>query len=335
MLAGTILDSSGATYRMTHLTPRPHRLSRFLAPAILAMLAAASLGSATVSAGAVAVGSRTADTLALGPSAPMVLQNVPLADLVANKRGICNGGFTHVMKNAAGPNNARNYLDAAQRCGLKVIFHFPETVNHSTGKVYPSRVAKWVKIVKNHPALFGYLTVKEPSWNHISSAEVRSLYSAFHKADPNHPVLALFGDIPHFNLKGNYWGTGMANILIVDWYPVETNRNGCSRTGYDVQTTGPKHLKNVRAVVDRKTPGTPIWLMVQTHKYLAPACHKKQRPTEAQLRKQVRDGLVYAKVEGIAFHTFANSSYQSDQRRDPKMVGYMRTIANQIHAGTF
>ncbi len=196
----------------------------------------------------------------------MVLQNVTLADLVANKKGICNGGFTHVMKSAAGPNNARNYLDAAQRCGLKVIFNFPDTVNYSTGRVYPSRVAKWVKIVKNHPALFGYLTVKEPSWNHISGSEIRSLYAAFHKADPNHPVLALFGDIPHFNQTGNYWGTRMADILVVDWYPVETARNGCSRSGVDVQTTGAKHLKHVRAVVNSKTPGTPVWLMVQTHK---------------------------------------------------------------------
>ena len=320
---------------MSSQTPRRHRFSRFLAPAVLAMLAAASLGSATVSAGAITVGSRAADTLAVGPAAPMVLQNVTLADLVANKRGICNGGFTHVMKNAAGPNNAMNYLNAAQRCGLKVIFLFPDTVNHSTGKVYPSRVAKWVKLVKNHPALFGYLTVKEPSWNHITSAEVRSLYSAFHKADPSHPVIALYGDIPHFGDRGNTWGPGKADILIVDWYPVETNRNGCSRTGYDVQTTGPKHLKHVRALVDSRTPGTPIWLMVQTHKNLAPACHKKQRPTEAQLRKQVRDGFTYGKVSGIAFHTFDNSGYNSDERRDPTMVGWMRTIANQVHADTF
>ena len=320
---------------MTRPTPRPHRLSRFLAPAILAMLAAATLGSATASAGAVPVVTKAASSFAALPSAPMVLQNVSLADLVANKRQICNGGFTHVMKNAAGPNNSRNYLDAAQRCGLKVIFFFPDTVNHSTGKVYPSRVAKWVKVVKAHPALFGYLTVKEPSWHHISATEVRSLYAAFHKADPTHPVLALYGDIPHFNKPGNTWGTGRADILVIDWYPVETARNGCSRTGVDVQTTGPKHLKNVRAIVDAKTPGTPLWLMVQTHKNLAPACHKKQRPTETRLRKQVRDGFTYGKVDGIAFHTFSNSSYQIDQRRDPAMVRYMRTIAYQVQAGTF
>jgi hypothetical protein len=318
---------------MTYPTPRPTHIRRYLAPAILAMFAAVSLGSATVGAAVLPVGT-TPYAMAALPTGPMVLQNVTLADITANKNGICNGGFTHVIKNTDTASNARNYLKAAQACGLKVIFYFSKTVS-AAGTVYPSRVASWVKVVKNSPALFGYLSVKEPGSNHISTAEIRALYKAFHKADPGHPVIALFGDIPHFNMKGNYWGTGMANILMVDWYPVETASNGCSRTGVDVVSTSAKHLKHVHAVILAKTPRTPVWLMVQTHKYLGPSCHKKQRPTEAQLRKQVRDGFAYAKAVGIAFHTFENTNYQIDNRRDPTMVGWMRAIANEVHAGTF
>jgi hypothetical protein len=323
---------------MTVHTSRSRRLGRLSAPTLLVLLSLGMLATST--AGAVSdpldAAAATAGQVATAATeTPMVLQNVTLADLVANKRGICNGGFTHVIKSAAGPNNARNYLNAAEACGLKVIFTFPDTVNYSLGRVYPSRVAKWVSIVKDHPALFGYLTVKEPSWNRISASEIRSLYAAFRKADPNHPVLALFGDIPHFNQKGNTWGKGMADILMVDWYPVETARSGCSRTGSKMLTSGPRHLRHVRSVVDLKTPGTPVWVMVQTHKNLAPTCHKKQRPTEAQLRRQVREAINSAAAVGIAFHTFDNSSYTKDERRDPAMVGWMRTIANQVHAGTF
>ena len=139
---------------MNFISRRTRSVQRRAGLALLAVMAATLLGAGN----AVAYG--TAQT-------PMVLQNVSLEDVLANKGGICNGGFTHVMKSAAGPNNARNYLDAAQRCGLKVIMSFPETVNHSLGRVYPSKVAYWVNIVKNHPALFGYLTVKEPSWNRL------------------------------------------------------------------------------------------------------------------------------------------------------------------------
>src|SRR4051812_25898553 len=119
------------TDRMTEPTSGTPRRRRFLAPALLAIVAIGALGSAT--AGATEV-----------EPAPMVLQNVSLEDIVANKKGICNGGFTHVMKNAAGPTNAKNYLNASQKCGLKVIFFFPETVRHDLGRVYPSKVAYWV-----------------------------------------------------------------------------------------------------------------------------------------------------------------------------------------------
>ena len=291
--------------------------------ALLAVMATSVLGVANVAA------------VATDSSTPMVLQNISLADVVANKGGICNGGFNMVMKTASGPNNAINYLNAAQRCGLKVIMSFPDVVNYTTGRVYPSKVPYWVNLVKNHPDLYGYLTVKEPSWNHISGAEIRSLYSAFHKADPTHPVVAIFGDTPHFNQSVNPWTAGMANILMVDWYPVETASNGCSRTGTHYVTTGPKNFVNVRNVVNSKTPGTPIWLMVQTHKNLGPACHKKQGPTEALLRRQVREGFRYLGATGIAFHTWSNANYQRDERRSPTTVNWMRTIANQVHAGTF
>jgi hypothetical protein len=265
----------------------------------------------------------------------MVLQNVTLEDLVANRHGICDGAFTHVIKNSAGANNSLNFLDAAANCGLQVILFFPETADHSTGVVYPSRVPTWANLVKNHPSLYGYLTVKEPSWSRINAAEIRSLYSAFKAADPNHPVVALFGDIPHFGDSANPYTAGMADVVIVDWYPVETGNGGSSTTGTTYVATGPTWFTKVRNVVQARTPGRPVWLMVQTHKYLKPATHKKQRPTEALLRRQVREGFSYLSASGIAFHVWSNTSYNSDQLRDPTMVGWMKLISSQVRVGTF
>jgi hypothetical protein len=305
----------------THLRTRSTWRSASLA--LMAVMAVSILGVTNVAA------------VATDPSTPMVLQNISLADVVANKGGICNGGFTHVMKTASGPNNAVNYLNAAQRCGLKVIMSFPDVVNYTTGRVYPSKVPYWVNLVKNHPNLYGYLSVKEPSWNRISGSEIRSLYSAFHNADPTHPVISIFGDIPHFNQSVNPWTGAMADILVVDWYPVETSNSGCSRTGTHYVTTGPKHFANVKAVIGRETPGTQLWLMAQTHKNLGPTCHKKQGPTESLLRRQVREAFRYLGATGVAFHTWSNTNYQRDERRSPMTVGWMRTIANQVNAGTF
>jgi len=264
-------------------------------------------------------------------TAPMIIQEVPVWDLERNTNGICASGATLVIKNAAGTFNAANYLDKAQACGLKVIFAFPETVDYATGVVYPSRVAAWVREVKSHPATFGYLSIKEPSWSRINATEIRAMYRAFRAADGTKPVIALFGDLPGFGTSRNPYTTGMANIVMFDWYPVETTTG----TNSIYLTGATKWFPRAKSIVNRVTPGRPVWLMVQTHKYLKPVSHKKQRPTQAQLWRQVRDGFTLLGAKGIAFHTWRNTNYSRDQLRDPQMVSWMKTLFSQVKAGTF
>jgi hypothetical protein len=308
---------------LTDTTATRRTLTRFTTGLLAASMALGVFGTVNASAAST-----------YSTSAPMILQNVPPEDLIANTHGICDGSFNIAIRNAGTTTGAVAYLNAAQKCGLKVVFFFSTTV--SGGTVYPSRVAPFVNAVKNHPALFGYLSVKEPSWIGITGAEIRTMYRAFKAADSAHPVVALFGDIPHFGGTANPYTAGMANIVMVDWYPVETASGGCSASGSTYIPYGPKwYSTKVRPTVAAKTPWVPIWVMVQTHKYLAPRCHKKQRPTASQLVRQVREAFTYARASGIAFHSFRNDNYQSDQRRDPAMVGYMKSISGQVRAGTF
>jgi hypothetical protein len=306
------------------LSPAKRRASARLATGLVAAsLLIGVLGATT----ATAATQYSTDT-------PMILTNVSPEDLLANTHGICDGKFNIVVRNVLGATNSLRYLDAAQHCGLKAVLFFQSTT--SSGTVYPSRVAALVNAVKHHPALYGYLSVKEPSWTGVSGAEIRSLYRAFHAADPNHPVVGLFGDIPHFGDSNNPYTAGMADIVMVDWYPVETSRSGCSRYGTTYVPYGPKwYSTKVRPAVRTRTPGVPIWVMVQTQKNLGPSCHKKQRPTQALLVRQVREAFTYAGASGIAFHTFSNANYTLDERRDTTMVGWMKTLSAQIHAGTF
>jgi hypothetical protein len=306
------------------LTPANRRVASRLATGLVAAsLLVGVLGVTSASA---------ASTYAT--DTPMILHNVSPEDLLANTRGICDGQFDIVVRNVLGATNSLRYLDAAQRCGLKAVLFFQSTT--SGGTVYPSRVPALVNAVKNHPALYGYLSVKEPSWVGINRYEIRALYGAFHKADPAHPVVALFGDIPHFGDSANPYTRGMADIVMVDWYPVETGRGGCSSTGSTYVTYGPKwYSTKVRPRVQAATPGVPVWVMVQTHKNLGPSCHKKQRPSWSLMLRQVREAFTYAGADGIAFHTWSNVNYKSDQRRDAQMVYWMKTISNLVSAGTF
>ncbi len=262
---------------------------------------------------------------------PIIIQEVPSGDLAANTNGICTSGANLVIKNAQGTFNPTNYASLAAACGLQVIWAFPDTVNYATGTVYPARVARWVNKVRNLPNTWGYLSVKEPNWSRISAAEIRSLYRAYRLADPAHKVMALFGDVPHFGTTRNPYTRGMANVVMVDWYPIETT-NGRNSTYLGGASTW---FPRVRAKVAAITPGTPVYLMVQTHKYLKPATHKKQRPTLAQLSREVREGFNYLHASGIAFHVWRNANYTRDQLRDPQMVAWMTSLVGQIRAGTF
>jgi hypothetical protein len=306
---------------MRPMQPTLPRLSRRLRYAAAAILLIGSIVGSAAPASAVIV----------APTTPMVLQNVTNLDLLANRNGVCTAHFTHVIRNVGKATDARRALDVAAGCHLKVILFFSTVADYSRGTVYPGRVAALVNAVKYHPALSGYLSVKEPSWSGISGSEIRALFSAFRAADPRHPVVGLWGDIPHFGMSSNPYTSGMANIVMVDWYPVETTTG----TNTIYLTKGPTYFQAVRRAVLAKTPNAPLWLMVQTHKYLRPATHKKQRPSQALLVRQVREGFAYLGARGIAFHTWTNSNYNIDERRDPTMVGWMNTIAAKVQAGTF
>ncbi len=293
---------------------------------LLLPVAGLALALTTVASGMDAPAAR-----AVVASTPTILQEVPAADLLANRNGICTTGATHIIKGVVSATDIGSFVSAAEHCGLKIFWYFSETVDYATGRVYPSRIASWVSKVKGYAATAGYLSVKEPSWNGIDAAEIRSLYAALKAADPTRPVVALFGDTPNFGTSKNPYTAGMADIVMVDWYPVETTdgRNSIYLTG------AATNFPLVRSVVEARTPGTPIYLMVQTHKYTKPATHKKQRPTQDQLTRQVVEGYRYLGAAGIAFHIWRNANYDIDEYRDPQMVAWMTALIGRIEAGEF
>ncbi len=80
------------------------------------------------------------------------------------------------------------------------------------------------------------------------------MYRAFKAADPTHPVVALFGDIPHFGATGNPYTAGMADIVMVDWYPVETAAVAARRPARLHPDRPEVDKTKVRPTVAAKTP---------------------------------------------------------------------------------
>lgn len=253
-------------------------------------------------------------------STPFATWEVPVGDI-----GSLGSPRTNVIVKSFSPGmNVVKYLDTAQAHGQKVVLYFMDTVDYATGTVHPDKIAAWVKQVRSHPAVYGYLSVKEPSWSGISVSEMRSLYKAYRAADPHHPVIALLGDIPHFGQSANPWASGIANILWVDWYPVTYSR------GYIA--TASTWFPKVRAYVNKVTPGTKIWLQVQGHGNRA---GDRRTPTSAEFTREVRDGFAYLKADGIVFYPWNIPTYDSDLKRNSSLWSTARSIVSKVRAGTF
>ena len=280
---------------MPRLTIRHFTIPRRLRGAA-AILIAAALVFPTAAAAAPGILPR--------PGPAYAAWEVPLGDIA-----VVGSPRPSILVKAFSPSmNPVAYLDEAAKYHQRVLVYFTDTVDYAAGTIKTSVIPGWVAKVKNHPALYGYLSVKEPSWNRISLSEMRSLYSAYRAADPGHRVVALLGDTPHFGSSANPWGAGVANALWVDWYPVTIRRGYLGAASVNF----PK-IKNFVAAT---TPGTPIWLMVQGHGYPA---GDLRTPTAAELRRQVSDGFRYLGAAGIAFYTWKNPLYSNDFVRNPAL----------------
>ena len=155
---------------------------------------------------------------------------------------------------------------------------------------------------------------------------MRSLRNAFRTADSNaaHRIYADFGDSPHFGMTANPWATGIADTLIMNWYPVRISK------GYVPDAV--KWFPKVRQTLDKITPGAKLWVMAQT---FGATSFDQRMPSAAELERQVVEAIRYADVDGLAFHTWRNSLYQSVLGTSSTLQTRLASIITRTRAGTF
>ena len=83
---------------------------------------------------------------------------------------------------------AREYLDAAERNGLKVLLGLAIGLHDDTIKKDLRFIKKRVPLFKDHPALFGWQLADEPASIPIPLANLERAYQKINTIDPVHPV---------------------------------------------------------------------------------------------------------------------------------------------------
>jgi hypothetical protein len=257
---------------------------------------------------------------------PTIAWGVPASDLPRVKAL----GFNVVLKRFVAGTNPTAYLNSAAASGLKVLAWFPGT--YALGTSNPSALDPWVAEVKSHPALYGYVSVIEPGASnlHIPLTVLKSLYSHLKALDPSHPVIVSYGHLPWFGADTNPFGARVADAIIAEWYPVVFPTLAYP-TGWVSSTS--TVLRNVRAVVAAKAPGTPIWLTVQMHEYLP---SNKRQPSFAEVNRQIERGVADLGASGFAFYPWHTSTnYTGDLAGNAELQDSVRTSIQWLRDGKF
>jgi hypothetical protein len=221
-----------------------------------------------------------------------------------------------------------DYLDRAHSQGMRVVMAMNDVTPEGDGFISSAEVRRlqaWVRRARNHPALFGYLTVREPIRQGISVSEIQRLRRVIKRLDRVHPVIALMGGTSERNWGSN-WTAGMADMLWVNFYPVQ-----CS--GVRFLQGAQANFTRVRTDVNKDTPGTEIWLLTQGHGYRP---GNRCQPTPDELTKQVQNGFRYLKADGILFYIWSGpAAYSGDLSRSPALQERIKLIMRQIRTSTF
>jgi len=121
---------------------------------------------------------------------------------------------------------ARQHLDTAQRCGLKVVGFLTGRTTGAAQRLTAS--VALVSALKDHPALLAWQYLDEPSHRAVPDwAEIAALYEAVRRADPAHPVF----------LNENRWNAGggealrHSDVACVDIYPIGRYANAVKAVG--------------------------------------------------------------------------------------------------------
>ncbi len=253
---------------------------------------------------------------AAGRVAPYAMWNVPQEDL-AQVRAL---GVGYVVALVPGTPRLPEYLAEAAALGLRVVIDQTDSI--AAGAVNDEAITATVLAIRGSPAVFGYLSISEPANLGVDLDQLRALYRTFKQADPARPVIVLFNRLQAFGSASNPYGTGVADIVAFDLYPVR--QDGYSRDA-------PLRLETARTVVRSITPSVPLWLVVQGHGNRSGGL---AAPTPGQLRREVRDGRADLRAAVTVFYTWRSTWYDSTISGRPDLQATIRSLTGVVHRGT-
>ena len=116
-----------------------------------------------------------------------------------------------------------NYLDEAQRVGMKAMVEIPRMWTGRNAALNLDSIKSYVRAYRDHPALWGWYTADEPwfNWNaadfdpdHWASPQtLADIYATIRSVDEDNPVAIITWARPYAEYAA------VTDVQMVDWYP--------------------------------------------------------------------------------------------------------------------
>jgi hypothetical protein len=218
----------------------------------------------------------------------------PPAITQANLQQIADGGYNLVMIYPIAPSYGLKVLNWAQELGLKVMLTDPNISPYRVN--LEADIKEITDAYKNHPALWGYYIIDEPSANQFT--DLAKLHSLLLQDDPLH--------FPYINLFPNYAVASQLNTPDYATYIrrfVDTVKPSIlSYDHYALMDSGdrPGYFANLEIIrAEALRAGIPFMQII-----LATPFPGVRDPSAADLRYQVYTTLAYG-AKGISYFTYA------------------------------
>ena len=224
----------------------------------------------------------------------------------ANLSNVAAAGFNLVT----GPAEI-DYLDAAQRNGLKVL----ASPGSSAGESFDgARARSTIALFDRHPALWSWYLIDEPDMQRVSPDSVKEAHSALKRAGAIKPTsLVLY--------KGDesQWYGNIADITMVDRYPVP----------WLPLSNFSQHIHKARLATD---PSRPVIAVIQSfdwaaHQSVLPGEENLRPPTEYELRNMTYSALARG-ANGIFYYSYADMLLK--ERKYPELWAALKRVVKEV-----
>ena len=225
-----------------------------------------------------------------------------------------------LLKEGLGDEAAAEYLDEAEKWGLKVMLGFDRTTQlHDRGDDIPAEqeeaMTGRVAMMKDKPALLAWYTVDEPDMSYKNITEKKCIHARdiVRKTDPNHPTLISMFHESKFEIFKD-----TADIILHDLYVFPGGN------AKDV----PNNIISMR----KQTNGErPIWFTVQAFDWkhynwdgpsVVPSYDQKRCLTYL---------AIIAGAKGILFFSYENETHSNAPDKAPEQWAELSAISKQLH----